>query len=43
MKGVIWKIEGDKSICLMTNGDFRTIPSPQGAEIGMVLSFSYYK
>jgi hypothetical protein len=43
MKGVIWKIENQKSICLLTNGDFRTIPSPQDAEIGMVLNFSYNK
>lgn len=41
MKGVIWKIEDDKSIVLFTNGDFRVMPAPEGAEVGTVVSVSY--
>jgi hypothetical protein len=41
MKAVIWKIEGDKAVCLLTNGDFRTVPLPKGAQVGSVITFSY--
>ncbi|GMO24779.1 MAG: hypothetical protein Pg6A_11800 [Termitinemataceae bacterium] len=43
MKGVIWKIEGRKSIVLFQNGDFRAIPTPVDAQIGMAVSVSYNK
>jgi hypothetical protein len=43
MKGVIWKIEGRKSIVLFQNGDFRAIPTPTDAQIGMAISVSYNK
>lgn len=41
MKGVIWKIEDKKSTVLFTNGDFRVMPLPAGAEIGAVVTVSY--
>jgi hypothetical protein len=43
MKGVIWKIEGRKSIVLFQNGDFRAIPTPPDAQIGMAITVSYNK
>ncbi|MDR1931430.1 MAG: anti-sigma factor domain-containing protein [Spirochaetales bacterium] len=43
MKGVIWKIEGRKSIVLFQNGDFRAIPTPPEAQTGMALTVSYNK
>jgi hypothetical protein len=43
MKGVIWKIEGQKSIVLFRNGDFRAIPTPPDAQIGMAVTVSYNK
>jgi hypothetical protein len=41
MKGVIWKIEDKKSTVLFTNGDFRVIRTPEGAEIGTVIAVNY--
>jgi hypothetical protein len=43
MKGVIWKIEGRKSIVLFQNGDFRAIPTPPDAQTGMAVTVSYNK
>ncbi|MDR0525776.1 MAG: anti-sigma factor domain-containing protein [Spirochaetaceae bacterium] len=41
MKGVIWKIEGRKSVVLFQNGDFRAIPTPPDAQPGMTVTVSY--
>jgi hypothetical protein len=41
MKGVIWKIAGRKSIVLFQNGDFRAIPTPPDAQIGMAITVLY--
>lgn len=43
MKGVIWKIEGKKSIVLFQNGDFRSIPTPPDARTGMAVTVAYNK
>ncbi|MDR0562123.1 MAG: anti-sigma factor domain-containing protein [Spirochaetaceae bacterium] len=41
MKGIIWKIEGQKSIVLFQNGDFRAVPTPPDAQTGMTVTVSY--
>ncbi|MDR0568194.1 MAG: anti-sigma factor domain-containing protein [Spirochaetaceae bacterium] len=43
MKGVIWKIDGRKSVVLFQNGDFRAIATPPDARVGMTVTVSYNK